>query len=75
MSRKLTLPEAARILGCHRDTLHYHVTRGTLPAEFDGKRYLVRESDLHLVQGLKSGFPAGAKRMKARGRLIKKGNL
>lgn len=61
----LTTAEVALRLGVHRTRVHALITAGRLPATKYGSVYLIRESDLKLVEDRKPGRPS--KSMKKKG--------
>ena len=58
---KLTTAEAATELGKSVRHIQWLITEGKLPAEKVGRDYLINESDLKLVKGLKRGRPSKKK--------------
>jgi len=58
MSGKLiTVLEAAERLGVHRSRVHVLIREGRLPAQKFGNVYLIKESDLKLVEDRPTGRP------------------
>lgn len=55
--RLLTTAEAAAQLGVHRTRVHVLIHEGRLPAERFGRAYMIKESDLKLVEDRKPGRP------------------
>ena len=53
----LTVPQAAEKLGVHRSRVHALIKAGRLPAEKVGIQYLIKASDLKLVEERKTGRP------------------
>jgi excisionase family DNA binding protein len=57
----LTTQQAADKLGVHRSRIHALIQAGRLPAEKFGNVYMIKESDLSLVEDRKVGRPPKAK--------------
>lgn len=55
--RLLTVLEAAEKLGIHRSRVHVLIKENRLPATQYGRAYLIKESDLKLVEERKVGRP------------------
>lgn len=53
----LTTEQAAGRLGVHRSRVHALIHAGCLPAEKFGNVYMIKESDLKLVEDRKPGRP------------------
>lgn len=53
----LTTVEVAERLGVHRSRVHALIVAGRLPAQKYGNVYLIKESDLKLVENRKVGRP------------------
>jgi excisionase family DNA binding protein len=53
----LTTQAAAEKLGVHRSRVHALIQAGRLPAEKFGNVYMIKESDLRLVEERKPGRP------------------
>lgn len=53
----LTTQAAADKLGVHRSRIHALIQSGRLPAEKFGNVYMIKESDLRLVEDRKPGRP------------------
>lgn len=56
----LTALEAAEALGVHRSRVHVLIREGRLPATKYGNVYLIKESDLKLVENRQTGRPKKA---------------
>ena len=57
----LTATEASERLGVHRTRVNVLIREGRLPAQRLGRAYMIRETDLKLVEDRKPGRPAKAK--------------
>lgn len=53
----LTVQQAAEKLGVHRSRVHALIKAERLPAQKYGNQYLIKESDLKLVEERKTGRP------------------
>lgn len=53
----LTTQDAANKLGVHRSRIHALIQSGRLPAVKFGNVYMIKESDLRLVEDRKPGRP------------------
>lgn len=60
----LTTKQAAERLGVHRSRVHALIKAGRLPAEKFGNVYVIKESDLKLVEDRKPGRPSTKKAAK-----------
>lgn len=64
--KMLTALEAAEALGVHRSRVHVLIREGRLPATKYGNVYLIKESDLKLVENRQTGRPPKASKKSAK---------
>jgi excisionase family DNA binding protein len=57
----LTATEASERLGVHRTRVNVLIREGRLPAQRLGRAYMIRETDLKLVEDRKPGRPPKVK--------------